>query len=97
MIWTWLVTALTFLAKLIIPAPPAPPDQKIDPMQKCPSCGHRDGVIRAIDNNGQPLVQHQCKVCLAKWQELPVLRTQKPAMIHAQPAAKQEITLTKTA
>lgn len=91
MIWTWLTAAFVFLAKLIIPAPPKQADQEIDPSQKCPSCGHRDGVIRAIiDKAGRPQVQHTCKVCCAIWNELPVLRTSQPK-ISALPEAKPEL------
>lgn len=91
MIWTWLTAAFVFLAKLIIPAPPKPVDPEIDPSQKCPSCGHRDGVIRAtIDKDNRPVVQHTCKVCCAIWNELPILRTNQPK-ISALPEAKPEL------
>lgn len=91
MIWTWLIAALTFIAKLIIPAPPTNPERKIDPNDRCPSCGHRDGLIRAYDNNGKPLVQHTCKVCFAKWYVLPILPGNAVALINAKPDAKPEL------
>lgn len=90
MIWTWLVAVLTFLAKLIIPAPPVKQFPKIDPSAMCPSCGHCDGVIRAITDKSGPRVQHTCKVCCAIWNELPVLRTNQPK-ISALPEAKAEL------
>jgi hypothetical protein len=76
MIWTWIKVVLIFLAKLVIEAPSVPTYPKINPNAMCPSCGHEDGEIRAYDNKGQPLVQHTCKVCLAKWYEKPVLNAQ---------------------
>jgi formate dehydrogenase maturation protein FdhE len=91
-IWTWLKLALIFVGRLLIPGPAHPVFPKIDPCAMCPSCGHTDGVIRAHDEQGKPLVQHTCKVCLAKWYELPVLRTKQPALINAKTTeAKPEL------
>lgn len=97
MIITWLIRALVFIAKLIIPAPATAPERKIDPNDRCPSCGHREGQIRAYDNEGRPLVQHTCKVCLAKWYVLPVMPGNAQALINAKVDAKPELVTSKPA
>lgn len=81
MIWVWLKSAALWCLSLIIPPPAAQPIPKIDANAPCPSCGNTQGEIRAVVQNNQALVQHTCKVCRARWHELPVLRVQN--VIHA--------------
>lgn len=84
MIVMWIRAALLFLLRLVIPPPPDENAVRtIDPNAPCPSCGHRDGKIQAVDIKGKPQVQHTCKVCDAKFYEDPVL-TGKPH-IKAEP------------
>jgi hypothetical protein len=75
--WFWLAIRWTF--KFLFVPPPIPVvEPKIDPNEMCPSCGHRDGEIRAIAQVSQPpLVRHTCKVCQAQWYVKPILDTSK--------------------
>jgi hypothetical protein len=73
-IWTWLSQAITWVLKLLIPPPPTF-DPVIDPNEKCPSCGHRNGRIEAVQTDQRSMVRHRCNICHAWWLVEPVLKT----------------------
>lgn len=88
MIFTWLKLAAYFLLRLIIPPPPEPVIRQIDKNAPCPSCGHRDGTLRAVNENGTMYVKHTCNVCLAVYKEKPVLDVSKLIDATPQPENK---------
>lgn len=45
---------------------------QLDPHQKCPACGHKNGSIRWAPEYRPPSVQHNCNVCHAAWPEAPI-------------------------
>lgn len=73
MIFLWLWRIFRLILMLFIPPPPKPVIPRRDPNETCPSCGHRDGSLQAVERNGQMLVQHTCRICKAQWHEKPVL------------------------
>jgi hypothetical protein len=64
-----------FMAALrkIFGAPPPPPIPQEDINEPCPCCGHTNGMIRGIQENGRFMLQHVCKVCGAVWNKLPII------------------------
>lgn len=89
MIFVWLRRALFVILRLLVPPPEEPVIPQIDVNAPCPSCGHRDGQIRAVSiAGGAPQVQHTCKVCNAQWFEKPILNT--PKYIKAEEPASKE-------
>ena len=88
MIFRWLLDGLKWILRMTVFPPARPPVYpKIDPCALCPSCGHRDGSICAITQQGQPpQVQHTCNVCHAVWYEKPILNvTASKPLIAAEP------------
>lgn len=88
MIWIGLQRLLVLFLKLwVLPAKPAA-DPTIDPNQKCPVCGARQGTLRAVwtkpitrtdeETNttkvvkGDVMVEHTCGVCGARSNHKPV-------------------------
>jgi hypothetical protein len=78
MIWIWICDAVIWLLKLIIPPPPKPVIPQIDQNAPCPSCGHCEGELSAVERDSKMMVQHRCLVCKAKWWENPVLKSFEP-------------------
>ena len=75
MIFVWIRAALFFILRLFIPPLPEPAIPQLDINAPCPSCGHREGALTAVQKpDGSLHVRHDCKICKAKWFEQPVLR-----------------------
>lgn len=56
---------------------------EIDPNEKCPGCGHRQGSLKCMlvkrteKPNTTAMVQHTCSVCKAEWYEPTVMKPEK--------------------
>lgn len=67
MLWVFARAAFLFLARLVVPPPVRYPEAFIDPDEKCPACGNRKGSLKCVLNGADPVIQHSCEVCAAKW------------------------------
>jgi hypothetical protein len=74
-IWVWINAAVRWLKLMLVPPADYIYIPKISPHAPCPSCGWRDGQIRAVVVAGKTKVEHICKVCSARWNENPVVDT----------------------
>ena len=83
MIWIWINNLIVFLRSIFVPPVLEPPLPVRDINAPCPCCGHRDGHIRAMVEQGQQVCQHICHVCGAVFNEQPVLRQlHGPALVR---------------
>jgi len=86
MIIAWLIEAVRFLLKLIIPPPPKFVIPKINPNAPCPACGNESGKISVVKlPNNEMKILHNCLVCKAAWHESPVLTARN--IIHLAPVS----------
>jgi hypothetical protein len=91
MLWSWINALVVFVREFF--TPPPIPERVIDQNMRCPSCGGRKGQITAIQRDQKMLVQHDCKICKAKWWESPVEKQAAPtsaSVIMEAPAPAKE-------
>ncbi len=67
------INAFVALLIKIFGPPPPPPIPQEDVNEPCPCCGHTNGIIRGMQENGRLMLQHVCKVCGAVWNKLPMI------------------------
>jgi hypothetical protein len=72
MIWKWINAVVAFFREFFVPPIPPPVLRVINENARCPSCGGCLGRLTAVHRDGKMLVQHDCKICKAKWWEAPV-------------------------
>lgn len=107
MFWILLNKIGLFLFKIFVPPSTvyAMRERRIDPNERCPSCGHRDGYLRTVQPKGEMTgegiaitacsVLHICRVCHGKWHEPTVVLDKTadvifPASSYASAMPQQE-------
>lgn len=86
MITKWIIAAVIFLAKLIIPPGYWPSNElpRIDPNKPCSACGNRSGRIRTkrLPNNTM-VVEHTCNTCGAIDYAQPIVKGRHVTHTHS--------------
>lgn len=69
--------------------------QPRDENDVCPCCGHRRGKLKSVlTDKNEAMLQHECLVCFAKWNEAPVIGKANSALIRPYEDQRPRMTIT---